>query len=336
MKNYVTKRIRTKVTDFVTALRKNFDIESVCGEVTFNTVTGTLTTGTFSLVRDCNVKGTLNVGAGATVIGCYVPEGVEVHVESCSSLIGVTFSRSMTEQSSKIYVDQGCFLLYSTIGQGDVVIKPDTSIILSHLNGSLSINRGSTLFAAGVRSETTAVFGSEVVIYNAMLSLKNVNIGNRFTYARYSDAMNTRLDFNTQFNNINNDNILSNITKFNFTLRSAHSLLCGDDLSIFARGVLNTCVKSNLKNGVTIIQPLDSSNDIILNIHSCDIENGATLYYPKKASNCRIGMELGRVALKAGRNSTIVLEGIMNNIYGYSRDEHNKRLHIPANTTVTI
>lgn len=271
MKNYVAKRIRTKITDFVTALRKNFNIEEECSEVTFNTVTGTLTTGNCSLVRDCNIKGTLNVGSGATVIGCLVPDGVEVHVEPGSLLIGVTFNKSNNVPLSKIYIDQGCFLIYSTIGQGDFVIKPDTSIILSNLEGSSDFGRGSTLFVASVKVETTAVFGTEAVIYNARLYLKNVNIGNRFTYARYSDAMNLKLDLNMHFNNVSNANRLSNIAKSNFDLVSDKSLLCGDDLSIFARGSLNAYSYSNIKNGVTIIQPMDNSNNCAFNIHSCDI-----------------------------------------------------------------
>lgn len=338
MKNYVAKRIRTKITDFVTALRKNFDRESGCSEVTFNTVTGTLTTGTCSIVRDCNIKGTLNVGAGATVIGCFIPEGVEVQVESCAFLVGVTFSKPMDGVSTQIYIDQGCFLLYSTMGKGDIVIKPDTAIILSNLEGSFLFSRGSTLFAAAAKSEaaTTAVLGSEAVIYNARLFLKNANIGNRFTYARYSDAMNPKLDLNTHFNNVNNVDRLSNIARFNFTLRSEESLLCGDDLSIFTRGVLNASWGGNIKNGVTIIQPVDSSNDLVVNMHSCDIEDGATLYYPKRGASGITCTELGGVSIKVGRNSTVVLEGVLNAVYGYSRYEYSKRLQIPANTTVTI
>lgn len=338
-KRFLTDKRRSQAIQYAQEYRKRFDPAAECSEVPINNITGIVEKGTLAKMSDCTVDGVVKLGAGSSMISCYVPKGITVEVGCGCFLCGVSFDHS-TMYSSKdksnaiVRIMDFCFILYSVVHPVDIVIGQSANIITGKLQGDMVIGKNALIWDSKIAAECCEI-KDDAVITGTSLYLVKCSIGDRFTASSYTDIV-TPTDQTRWVLPDNAANLGTTGYSSAFELSSCSKCTCGSDFSIFGPGTVNIADEGILGDGVTILNA-DMTGSTQSNVTCVQLRNlyakaNSTMLLSKRTTVYANRINLSHLDLSLGTNSAVVCTGLMSRIWS----SYNGKVTVKDNSTVSL
>lgn len=329
-KRYVTDKRRKEAAEFVKRFKTLYNIGTEHSELKINRVYGTLDAHEFSDIQDCTIYGTVIAHAGVIMRGCVVPENVTLTVMPGAILCDVEFyGLDKGSNPADIVIGQGCFIIGSEINGHQVSIRDGATVLYSNLQGpSYLIGEGFQCCSSSCKL-TDAIIGKQAVITGMYVGIKNCTIGDNLTVANYNDIMYAHeSNWATRQRALNGANLKA------FSLEChAGRLLIGDDFSIHTIGKMESSFAGTIGNRVTLIQSYSMQSNTCLQIRKIEASDDSKIAYCSTMRSYSASVRMLNTEVKMGKNSTMVVTGILHNSLGYG---NNTIIEIEDKQTVTV